>query len=77
MISLTEGTISLYVKFVGFPIWLSVIGFPHPPLRAQQGRTPLSALPTSPLHRRGVDPFPQGKADGYRGSLGKGEMGKG
>ena len=25
--------ISLYVKFVGFPIWLAVIGFPHPPLR--------------------------------------------
>ena len=58
--------ISLYVKLVGFPVWLSGIGFPHPPLRAQQGRTPLSALPTSPLHRRGVDPIPKGKADGYR-----------
>ena len=25
------GTISLYVKFVGFPVWLSGVGFPHPP----------------------------------------------
>ena len=25
--------ISLYVKLVGFPVWLSGIGFPHPPLR--------------------------------------------
>jgi hypothetical protein len=24
---------SLKVKFVGFPVWLSGIGFPHPPLR--------------------------------------------
>ena len=27
----SEGTISLYVKFVGFPVWLGCIGFPHPP----------------------------------------------
>ena len=47
-----ERKISLYVKFVGLPVWLAVIGFPHPPLRAQQGRTPLSALPTSPLPPR-------------------------
>ena len=55
--------ISLYVRLGLYPVKISVIGFPHPPLRAQQGRTPLSALPTSPLHRRGVAPFPQGKAD--------------
>ena len=26
-----ERKISLYVKFVGLPVWLAVIGFPHPP----------------------------------------------
>ena len=30
-ISLAKGTISLYVKFGLYPVWLGCIGFPHPP----------------------------------------------
>ena len=86
MISLTKGTISLYVKFVGYPVWLSGIGFPHPPLRGPP--SPKGRLTDTDILRSGLPIFafikiklaygsggsPR-KADGYRSNL-KRDMGK-
>ena len=53
-----ERKISLYVKFVGFPVWLGFIGFPHPPLTRPTGPYPSVGFADISPSPKGSRPLP-------------------